>query len=53
CKSNLKNLATALEFYSTDNAGRYPNSISKIVPGYLKTLPLCPSAGTDSYSGSY
>ena len=24
CKSNLKNIATALEMYSTDNSGQYP-----------------------------
>ena len=43
CKSNLKNSATALEMYSTDNAGRYPTGTSlatgAITPAYLKSAP--------------
>lgn len=54
CKSNLKNLGTALEMYSTDNAGRYPNDTSLLTAGnYLKTIPTCPAAGKDSYSETY
>jgi prepilin-type N-terminal cleavage/methylation domain-containing protein len=53
CKSNLKNSATALEMYSTDNAGRYPVSgnvgaTGNLTPAYLKSAPTCPSN-----SGSY
>jgi hypothetical protein len=44
CQLNLKNLATALEMYSTDNAGRYPHDIGKVVPMYLKQMPVCPGA---------
>ncbi len=44
CQLNLKNLATALEMYSTDNAGRYPLDIGKVVPMYLKQMPVCPGA---------
>ena len=48
CKSNLKNSATALEMYSTDNAGRYPSSgdigsTGGLTPAYLKAAPTCPS----------
>ena len=48
CKSNLKNSATALEMYSTDNAGRYPSTgnvgaTGNLTPAYLKTAPTCPS----------
>ncbi len=47
CKSNLKNSATALEMYSTDNAGRYPTgttlATTVITPAYLKSAPTCPS----------
>ena len=49
CKSNLLNLATSLEMYSTDNAGHYPHSLSQLTPKYLKTLPHCPSASQANY----
>lgn len=52
CKSNLKNIATAMEMYSTDNSGRYPKKMAQLTPSYLKTIPLCPSAHTDTYSNS-
>ena len=53
CKSNIKNTGTALEMYSTDNAGQYPTSLAALTPNYLKFIPQCPSAGKDTYSGSY
>jgi len=54
CKSNLRNLGTALEMYSTDNAGRYPKDISLLTAGnYLRNIPTCPAAGKDSYSETY
>ncbi len=53
CKSNLKNIATALEMYSTDNIGRYPRTLIEITPKYLKVLPNCPSCGREAYSSSY
>ena len=55
CKSNLKNIATALEMYSTDAQGRYPTALSLLSSGekYLKTIPTCASAGTDTYSSVY
>lgn len=53
CKSNQKNIATALEMYSTDYAGAYPKSMNQLTPNYLKTIPSCPVAGTDTYSSSY
>jgi len=50
CESNLKNIATALEMYATDNEGYYPPSLEylkmNITPSggsYVKWLPLCPS----------
>lgn len=50
CKSNCKNLATALEMYASDNAGRYPATLDKLIPGYyLKAIPTCPSAGRATY----
>lgn len=43
CKSNLKNVATALEMYSTDAMGQYPERLDRLVPKYLKSIPGCPS----------
>ncbi|GEM_PF-926638 len=53
CKSNLKNMGTALEMYSTDNQGKYPHALSQITPNYLKTLPTCPSAGVSTYAYTF
>ena len=58
CKSNLKNMATSLEMYSTDSAGHYPNQaagagLQKLTPNYLKIIPNCPSVQSDTYSASY
>jgi len=50
CKSNLKNIGTALEMYSTDNSGRFPTNPSTLTPNYLKSIPTCPSVGTVSYT---
>jgi hypothetical protein len=49
CKSNLKNLATSLEMYATDNAGQLPTSLSQVTPNYLKIVPQCPTAGKVTY----
>lgn len=50
CRSNLKNIGTALEIYGRDNGGHYPPSLSVIVPMYMKSLPTCPGAGRATYS---
>lgn len=50
CKSNLKNLGTAVEMYSTDHSGKYPAKLSQLTPNYLKTILTCPSAGTSTYT---
>lgn len=49
CESNLKNIATALEMYATDNDGDYPLSIEYLTKNdgnscgsYIKSLPVCP-----------
>ena len=49
CKSNLKNIGTACEMYSTDNQGRYPLTLNGIAPNYLKVIPVCPVAGRQTY----
>ncbi len=53
CQSGCKNIATALEMYSTDNNGLYPPSLSRLTPYYLENLPRCPAVGKDTYSKSY
>lgn len=52
CKSNLKNLATALEMYASDNKGHYPKDLDALIPkNYLRMIPSCPSHGTrDDYT---
>lgn len=51
CRSNLKNVATALEMYSTDNAGQYPEKLESLLPGkYLNALPTCPAAGRMTFT---
>ena len=53
CKSNLKNIGTALEMYSTDNSGRFPTALSQLTPNYLRRIPTCPSATADTYSMTF
>jgi len=53
CKSNLKNIGTALEMYSTDNSGHYPTALGQLTPNYLKIIPTCASAGSDTYSAKF
>jgi len=53
CKSNLKNIGTAMEMYSSDYDGRYPHSLAAITPNYLRTLPTCPDARRMSYRYVY
>lgn len=53
CCSNLKNIATGLEMWSTDNQGHYPDTLDQITPNYLKVLPTCPAALIETYSSSY
>ena len=57
CKSNLKNIATALEMWQSDHDGQCPENLSDVTAGpyggYLKTIPVCPAAREDTYSDSY
>jgi hypothetical protein len=50
CKSNCKNIATALEMYATDNKGRYPRKLEQLLGDrYFKVMPTCSSAGRMTY----
>ena len=54
CKTNLKNLAAATETYATDNAGRYPQSLNRLPPHFIQTIPTCPSSGNNQcYIGGF
>jgi prepilin-type N-terminal cleavage/methylation domain-containing protein len=53
CKSNLKNIGTALEMYSTDWSGKYPSSTTLLTPNYLKTIPECPAAASVTYVATF
>ena len=53
CEANLKEIATALELYETDN-DRYPNSgtvdaSNTDLSPYLKQTPVDPAAGPGTY----
>ncbi len=50
CRSNLKNLATALEMYASDHGGRYPIHLDDLPGKYLKELPTCPAARSLTYT---
>ena len=50
CKSNLKNMATALEMYASDNDGEYPLDFAPMLAGnYLKAVPTCPASDANHY----
>ncbi len=55
CQSNCKNIGTALEMYSTDNAGHYPTAgMTGLVSDYLRVIPTCASAGSSTvYTSAY
>lgn len=53
CQGNLKNIGLALEMYATDNLGHYPQHLAAIAPLYLKAIPTCAAAASNTYSESY
>ncbi len=53
CKSNLKNIGTAFEMYSTDWGGSYPDRLEQLTPNYLTTIPTCPNAERESYVATF
>ncbi|MBV8081549.1 MAG: prepilin-type N-terminal cleavage/methylation domain-containing protein [Candidatus Eremiobacteraeota bacterium] len=54
CEGNLKNIATALEEYATDNSGQYPAASAPVDPNlfggannpYMSATPVDPAGGT-------
>ena len=62
CEKQMKRYKTALEMYSTDHQGLYPNSLQELSDSYLMRtpsdyllgrIPTCPAARKDTYSFSY
>ena len=53
CKSNLKNIGTAMEMYSTDYGGLYPPNLALLTPNYLKTIPECPMPESLGYFAEF
>lgn len=53
CRHNVLTIARALDAYSRDHGGPYPDRLSDLVPRYLPAVPVCPSTGTDTYSAGY
>jgi serine/threonine protein kinase len=53
CRSNCKNIGEALNRYAENNRGKYPTRLNELVPGYLKSIPVCSIAKKDTYSSSY
>lgn len=41
CKSNLKNLGTALEGYAADHQGAYPVELGALAGKYIPSIPRC------------
>jgi type II secretory pathway pseudopilin PulG len=53
CASNLKNIGVAMDMYAADNAGQYPPTLGALAPNYLRAIPTCPAAASDTYSANY
>lgn len=53
CKSNLKNMATAIEMYSAENAAKFPPGLALVTPNYMRAVPTCPAVGINTYSASF
>ena len=49
CRTNLKNIGTALDAYAEDHSGALPDTLSKLTPDYLVKLLVCPAAGESTY----
>jgi hypothetical protein len=50
---NTRMISVSLEMYATDYEGHFPGALSKLTPNYLKEIPLCPGAGSETYTPTY
>lgn len=53
CYRNEQQIRSALETYASEHRGRYPQTLSRLVPKYLASLPRCPESKADTYSPNY
>lgn len=53
CAQNLVTLGSACEAYALDNGRNYPRTLQDLSPTYVQSVPSCPVAQRDTYSGSY
>jgi len=53
CWANLHRIAVEMEIYAGKHGGKYPYTLSELVPLYLKKIPTCPKTRGDTYSASY
>lgn len=51
CAANRRTISAAVQQYQAME-GRPPTSILQLVPGYLQSVPTCPSGGTYTLSGN-
>lgn len=51
CSANRKIVSSAAQQYHALE-GAYPSSVQALVPGYLQSVPACPSGGAYTLRGS-
>jgi hypothetical protein len=47
CERSLRGISIALESYSLDNSGNYPDSLQRMCPRYMKEIPRCPASNRE------
>jgi len=52
CDQNFRDIQLALELWSHEHDGRYPEALTELVPKFLDAPPSCPSGGEYSYAGT-
>ncbi|MFN8607033.1 MAG: hypothetical protein U0931_05855 [Vulcanimicrobiota bacterium] len=49
CTTNLASIVAASNMYARDHGGKYPKSLDELVGKYMVEVPICPSAGSNTY----
>ena len=52
CQANCAEIQYALELWSSQHDGRYPDQVGGLVPKYLEAVPPCPSGAVYSYDST-
>jgi hypothetical protein len=42
---NIKTLASSVEYFAKDHGGKFPIQLKELIPGYIKSMPVCPITG--------